>query len=524
MFGECYNIFDIESFKRVISVLGFDEFWENFIRTYMHHKRPDLEPLSGSLDIDFSKECFSLDNIGELYEIALEHVNKISKKELGQYYTPNDTADFMAKKLLSIYERGTPVADVCCGTGNLIWSVLQNMSKQDSLRVLLDRCLYLYDLDEWALRLAVMKISILLIPIGDKEIYNNVAQYVHCEVGNFLGDDIVLPANCSVISNPPYGKLPKGTSLWFGCETYKTNEMFAVFIEKIAKQSKNSVIISPQSFLGSSKFSGLRRILSEYGGTVYAFDNVPASVFNGKKHGIFNTNTANSVRAAITVINNEDKGFQITPLMRFKNIERDILFDKLDDFVGCVKNVNNDIWFKTPKTLERLVMKLKASSKTVSDLIVPTVNEYKLTVPSTPRYFVCASARNLDRGGAIEIYARDKEAFEKLYVLLNSSVSYLWWRICDGGITLTKETLMSLPVPDTRTCMSDIVLEGINMEPLCIQIKLNAGKNNENIKFPDSYRKKLNHIILDNLSLTELDAILYSTHDNSLKSVMNLWS
>ena len=524
MFTKSNKIFDIDSFRHMISVLGFDIFWAKFIRSYTSHHRPDLEPIPSDLDIDFSSQCFSLDNIGELYEIALEHVNKISKKELGQYYTPRDTADFMAKKLLAMHIKGNPIADVCCGTGNLIISVLQNMPTKEAEDVLANGNLYLYDLDKWAMSLAVMKIAILFIPDNRQDIYSNINNYIHCEVGNFLADNINLPNCCSVISNPPYGKLPKGTTLWFGCETYKTNEMYAIFIEKIAKQSKSAVVISPQSFLGSSKFSILRHVLSEYSGTVYAFDNVPASIFNGRKHGIFNTNTANSVRAAITIFDNNSIGFQITPLMRFKSTERKILFDKLDSFVGCVKNTTDDIWFKTPKTLESLVDKLKISPITVGDLISSVANEYKLTVPSTPRYFVSASARNLERGGAIEIYAKNKDAFEKLYVLLNSSISYLWWRICDGGITLTKDTLMSIPVPNISSYISDVVAEGMSMEPLCIQIKLNAGKNNENIKFPDSYRQKLNHIVLDSMALSELVPVLYSTHDNSLESVLNLWT
>ena len=46
-----------------------------------------------------------------------------------------------------------------------------------------------------------------------------------------------------------------------------------------------------------------------------------------RKHGIFNNNTANSVRAAITLLKKSDdkKGFKITPMIRFKNEERNKL-------------------------------------------------------------------------------------------------------------------------------------------------------------------------------------------------------
>src|SRR5690606_10473578 len=50
---------------------------------------------------------------------------------------------------------------------------------------------------------------------------------------------------------------------------------------------------------------------------------VPGTLFNGKKHGIFNTNTANGVRASITNIKrNGHNGFRLTHLIRFKTDQR----------------------------------------------------------------------------------------------------------------------------------------------------------------------------------------------------------
>lgn len=517
-------IFDILSFQRQVQTCGFANFWNQFIQTYVNKLRPDLEITPSNLDINITNECFSLDNIGELYEIALECTNKISKKELGQYFTPQDTADFMARKLRGLLSADDNIADVCCGTGNLIIALLKQMPGEQALNLILNRKIWLYDLDEYAMKLAVMKLAILFVPKGDTDTYNNFSSYINCVTGNFLCDTIMLPGNCAVISNPPYGKLPHGTSLWFDCETYATNEMFAVFMEKIAKQSKVSVIISPQSFLGSAKFSTLRRVLAKFGGKVYAFDNVPASIFNGKKHGIFNTNSANSVRAAITVIDNKNKGFRTTPLIRFKNCERDVLFCSLDKFVGNVVYNNATAWLKVPKPLEVLVKRLNDSKCRVSDLISSTPNAYKLTVPSTPRYFVTASAKDLNRGGAIEIYARDQEAFDRLYVLLNSTISYLWWRICDGGITITKDTLLNIPVPDIRADLAAIVQEGKNLENSCIKIKVNAGKSNENVKFPDAYRKRLNKCMLDVLDNVDTEIALYALHGNALELVLESWT
>ena len=94
-------VFDIDALKRQISKYGFVNFWDMFIQTYVYKQRPDLESNPSIIDIDLSSKCFELDNIGDLYEIALEYVNKISKKELGQYYTPADVANFMSIKLIN---------------------------------------------------------------------------------------------------------------------------------------------------------------------------------------------------------------------------------------------------------------------------------------------------------------------------------------------------------------------------------------------------------------------------------------
>ena len=52
--------------------------------------------------VDNSKNLpsfLNIDNFGELYEIGLEIQDKISKKNSGQYYTPDDVALVMSKWL-----------------------------------------------------------------------------------------------------------------------------------------------------------------------------------------------------------------------------------------------------------------------------------------------------------------------------------------------------------------------------------------------------------------------------------------
>lgn len=524
------TISDLDGFKDAIKKYGFDTFWSLFIQSYLHEKRPDLISSPSKLKIDFRNNIFSFENLGELYEIGLAYDNQISKKQLGQYYTPMDTCQFMANKTIALFNPESDcLADVCCGTGNLIIEVLTLLGKNTASKIIKKGKLYLYDLDKNAIKLAIMKISILFIEKNDLETFQNISNLIHINIGNFLSDNIHLPKNMVVISNPPYGKMSPNIDIWPDCKTSKTKEMYAVFMDKIATESKNAVIISQQSFLGGSKFSSLRAVLSKYGGAVYSFDNIPCPIFIGRKKGIFNTNTSNSVRAAITVIDKSKDGFRVSPMIRFKMQERAEMFAQLDNLLGNFVYKGTEPWTKIPKSLEPLVLELKNATKTVNDLIEKNTNlqqeHLRLTIPSTPRYFITGSRRNLMRGSKIVVYAKDEESFEKLYVMLNSTFSYLWWRIYDGGITLTNRTLLSMPIPDLETSqIKDLVTEGLSMENRYIINKMNAGRNNENIKFPEDYRKKVNQSILNTINATNVAEALYSVHFNNLTSVLPLWA
>ena len=114
--------------------------------------------LSKTLNNKFDSDLFIADNYGELYEIGLEHVNKISKKEMGKYYTPRDVADIMSNWLIPL--KGDNVCDVGCGAGNLILSYLDIIGKQEALNLISNGRIYLFDLDDIALEICKYSIAI----------------------------------------------------------------------------------------------------------------------------------------------------------------------------------------------------------------------------------------------------------------------------------------------------------------------------------------------------------------------------
>lgn len=522
---------NLNDFRANVKKFAFSEFWDNFTKAYVYACRPDLLGEASLFDIDIKNPSFSLENVGELYEISLEINNKIDKKEMGKYFTPKDVAKFMALHLLDNFDMQKDLlADVCCGTGNLIIEVLSLLSTKQVETLIKKGKLHLFDVDLDAIKLALMKIAILFVKREDTKTYSQLDKLINVHCGNFLDSQINLTLNTVVISNPPYGKIPSKLLVAKELITAQdTNEMYAAFMEKMAIQCKGAVIITPQSFLGGDKFSSLRKVLSKFGGSVFSFDNVPATIFTGRKKGIFNTNTANSVRAAITVIDKKIKGFIVSPMLRFNCDERDFLFNNAEKLLGHTRYRTANPWLKIPKPLEPLASKLPSCSHTVKDLLtdLPIFQDkrFKINVPTTPRYFITGSHKDLDRSSCIEIFAKDEESFYLLYATINSSLSYLWWRMYDGGITLKKSTLLNLPVPNLSiSSIKETVEDGLHNETKFLVCKLNSGRNNENIKFPDSYRKRLNDVILTNIGFPSIGEQLFSIHSNSLREVFQLWN
>ena len=103
------NNYTLENYIKDIDTNGLKSTWHTI--------------LSETLNNNFKSDIFNVDNYGELYEIGLEHVNKISKKEMGKYYTPKDVAVIMSNWLKPL--KGEKICDVGCGVGNLILNYLE---------------------------------------------------------------------------------------------------------------------------------------------------------------------------------------------------------------------------------------------------------------------------------------------------------------------------------------------------------------------------------------------------------------
>ena len=497
-----FSTYNIEKYKEDIETIGLEKTWDSIISF----------TLNGN-----ANQFLNIDNFAELYEIGLALQDKYAKKESGQYYTPDDIAIVMAKWFHEL--QGENICDVACGTGKLILTYLSIIGYEKARHLLAKGSVYLYDNDKTALTICK---TILVCKYG-----KDIESSIHAIYGDFLSKNLTLPQNCKVISNPPYASVCHLPQSWSNSSVASdTKELYAIFMEKIIRQSRCSVIITPYSFLGGNKFLSLREEFNHHTGFITSFDNVPGNIFCGRKHGIFNTNKANSVRAAITVVEDNivSKGFRLTPLIRFKNEERanllqnDVLESFIDNSYQLISDAN-PMYNRCFKSLRGVWDKWIAISKKTLKYYINDNGQYTLSMPNTCRYFTTAANGRMNRNGQIILLFSDKHIYNYMFCLINSSFAYWYWRNYDGGITYPKGLLLNLPVffdklKDEDKQFFDNMAEDMMKSASQYTVTKNNVGVQENIKYPRSYRDKINRKLLDILGCNISEKEFNIVHSN----------
>ncbi|GHT16254.1 hypothetical protein AGMMS4956_18200 [Bacteroidia bacterium] len=317
-----------------------------------------------------------------------------------------------------------------------------------------------------------------------------VFDFLSVSQNGFLNTLDKIPNHDYVIVNPPYLNTNEDTRF----ETAKCTDLYAYFLENIIKTSKGFISITPQSFTNAEKFYSLRSLLLKKFAdlTIYCFDNVPDSIFKGIKFGSTNSNHANSVRAAIMIAGSHVKGHKITSLLRWQTSERLKMLDHLDVFLSDV-TLTARYFPKVSGFFENYYNSLDLH-KTLSRIMSSKPTQYALYVPSSPRYFISALKKPVKRSSIKTLYFKNEQDLNKAYIIINSSHAYWWWRVKDGGMTLSQETLDTIPiidfVPDKNLIFALEQSEQKNKV-----YKLNAGSYQENIKHPIELIDKVTSIL-----------------------------
>ena len=163
---------------------------------------------------------------------------------------------------------------------------------------------------------------------------------------------------------------------------------------------------------------------------------------------------------------------------------------------------------KVSKDYKQLYVEI-SSAKTLKLIASPKRTKYPLYIPSAPRYFIPALKKPAKRSSQKVLYFPSEEKRDFAYMAINSSLLYWWWRVRDGGMTLSLETLMSLPLPEFK--INEKIVSALEKSEKTSKVyKQNAGAAQENVKHPKVLIEKLNHAVIP-----EYAKLLTSLHENS---------
>ncbi len=452
--------------------------WLSAVARLVSDMRPDLaDQLVEHLGVQPVETSplanLSMGEIGVVYEALVALSDHQSRREKGQYFTPDDVAVFMAGQAARF-----PVGDwldPCCGVGNLSFHLAHAM---DNPSEFIANHLSLIDMDAVAVRTASALLVANFAARNDLAALPSLVS--RSQVRDYLSS-APLPPHSFTIVNPPYSRTTKRAQF----DTGDAGELYAYFVERVVKSSKGFIAITPASHLGASKYESLRSLLEGVsGGEVMVFDNVPDTCFRGYKYGSTNTSKTNFVRAAITVAAPGDKGWRVTPILRWSARSRGKMWANARTHLVPLRKGPAGEWAKLMPRTEAVWDWLSSSKLRLKDLVSRERTDYQLHVASTPRYYISATKRELDRGSKHVLYFNTRSEMDQAYVLLNSSLPYWWWRCLDGGITLQLRTLLSTPIPSTLTATKALVEMLQDSEESDVVTKLNAGRQNENVRRP----------------------------------------
>ena len=513
-------VFDPTKFESLISKFGVRKAWTNILATHISCLGEEFQYIlqdktfkGFALQKDNLISGLSIGEIGVLYEYCVAHVDATSRKDNGQFFTPDDVAILMVNHSKD-FPKGKWL-DPCSGIGNLSWHLVNFQNDKEEFLI---NQMVLSDRDDLALFIARVLFTLSFQKNHENlysEIENSFVKFDFLSVAEnkyqlSLGGSGLeaIPAHDYVIVNPPYLSI-KGEDQRF--ETAKSRDLYAYFLENIVKTSKGFISITPQSFTNAGKFESLRKLLLEKYDSlrIYTFDNIPGNIFFGVKFGSTNSNTANSIRACIVVAGSSisTTGHQITSLLRWKTNEREKFFSQLDQFLSKPK-LTAEYFPKVNSKFVGLYNKVVKLPK-LESILSPSPTPYVLYVPSAPRYFISALKKSVSRTSLKTLYFQNNSDLNKAYLLLNSSFMYWWWRVRDGGMTLSFETIRSLPLLDFETDKK-LVNKLVKSETSNVVFKMNAGALQENVKHDSALIQEINELVAPQYS-----KLLILTHENS---------
>jgi hypothetical protein len=184
-----------------------------------------------------------------------------------------------------------------------------------------------------------------------------------------------------------------------------------------------------------------------------------------------------------------------------------MLFKRIGGFLSDVP-FSEDFFPKVSKAYKDLFMSVR-ELPTLGEICQTRPTRFPLYVPADPRYFIPALKKPVQRASQKTLYFRNTADRDRAYLLINSSFMYWWWRVRDGGMTLSLETIQSLPLLEFE--VEDRLLTALQKSEKTNKVyKQNAGAAQENVKHPKDLLMEVNKCVIP-----EFAALLITLHENS---------
>ena len=307
------------------------------------------------------------DILGLLY-LSLNNIS--SRKSLGAYFTPTDVVKKLIQNTFENYKGGT-IIDPCCGSGNFILHLPQNICMQD---------IFGADIDELSVKIARINFAL------KYKIYDKNFIYEHIKIQNFLTSPNKQKFDY-IIGNPPWAYEFNEEERKFLKNNFKTTqksaiESYDVITEKALQKLNNNATLSfvlPEAVLNVKSHKTLREIITRKSSVKYieylgeTFDGVQCPsvilriLYNNKtfnsngmqvktKNKKFTINTNREITPEIFDFNCDDNEYKL--IKKIENIPNKVtLKDNAVFALGIVTGNNEKYLSKTKNSNNEAIIK-----------------------------------------------------------------------------------------------------------------------------------------------------------------------
>jgi type I restriction-modification system DNA methylase subunit len=268
--------------------------------------------------------------------------------------------------------------------------------------------------------------------------------------------DVVVGDKCEfdvIVANPPYVGTTPSRSIKILFETARSGDLYCWIFERclsVLGNYGNFGTIVPLSIIFAGGKKPLRELLLRQKANIHLIscDNTPDSIFGGEGY--------NRQRVTIALIQRTGKPTRVfsTAHLRWASQERSLLFKNLR-FAETTEVCNSEyLPMIDDERLVNFLLRIRSLNHTLADITRKEAKVF-LCVPSVACYFVSAVPENLQRRNQEILWFDNDDIQQFAFAILNSNVFYWYWRSRSDGFWLSRQQILSMPIPKVQN--SDLV-------------------------------------------------------------------